>query len=60
MRASEIGKIAPRLNQHPRKILGFESPADLSREAKRAQRWNPGPGSLGEVMSDANDFRRRH
>jgi TPR repeat protein len=32
----------------------------LSQEAKRAQRWNPGPGSLSDVLSDAEDYRRHH
>jgi len=32
---------------------------DLSREAKRAMRWSPGPGSLRGVLSDAEDFRQR-
>jgi TPR repeat protein len=32
---------------------------DLSRQAKRAQSWTPGTGSLSRVLSDADDFRRR-
>ena len=41
-------------------IRAAVSADDLTREAKRAQRWNPGPGSLRDVMSDADDFRRHH
>lgn len=33
---------------------------DLARAAKRAQRWTPGAGSLRDVLSDAEDFRRHH
>jgi hypothetical protein len=33
---------------------------DLDRASKRAQRWTPGPGSLRDVMSDADDFRKHH
>ena len=33
---------------------------DLDRATKRAQRWTPGPGSLRDVMSDADDFRKHH
>src|SRR6185369_11582432 len=32
---------------------------DLARMAKRAQRWTPGAGSLRDVLSDAEDFRKR-
>jgi uncharacterized protein len=35
------------------------SASDLSRATSRAQRWSPGAGSLRDVLSDANDFRRR-
>ena len=35
------------------------SASDLARAASRAQRWSPGAGSLRDVLSDANDFRRR-
>lgn len=35
------------------------SASDLARATSRAQRWSPGAGSLREVLSDANDFRRR-
>ena len=31
---------------------------DLDHAAKRAQRWTPGPGSLRDVISDADDFRK--
>jgi hypothetical protein len=41
-------------------IRAAVSVEDLGREAKRAQRWNPGPGSLRDVLSDAEDFRRHH
>jgi hypothetical protein len=34
------------------------SASDLARETSRAQRWSPGAGSLREVLSDANDFRK--
>jgi TPR repeat protein len=33
---------------------------DLDHAAKRAQRWTPGPGSLRDVVSDADDFRKAH
>jgi len=33
---------------------------DLERASKHAQRWTPGPGSLRDVMSDADDFRRHN
>jgi TPR repeat protein len=32
---------------------------DLAQAAKAAQRWAPGAGSLRDVLSDAEDFRRR-
>jgi hypothetical protein len=32
---------------------------DLAYEGKRAQRWTPGAGSLRDVLSDAEDFRKR-
>ncbi|HMH64166.1 MAG TPA: tetratricopeptide repeat protein [Rhizomicrobium sp.] len=32
---------------------------DLTRAAKRAQRWTPGAGSLRDVLSDAEDFRKQ-
>ncbi|HEY8253138.1 MAG TPA: tetratricopeptide repeat protein [Rhizomicrobium sp.] len=35
------------------------SASDLARATSRAQRWSPGAGSLRDVLSDANDFRRR-
>ncbi|HUE66086.1 MAG TPA: tetratricopeptide repeat protein [Rhizomicrobium sp.] len=31
---------------------------DLDHASKRAQRWTPGPGSLRDVLSDADDFRK--
>ena len=33
---------------------------DIDRASKRAMRWSPGPGSLRDVLSDADDFRRHH
>ena len=39
-------------------IRAAVSVEDLGDEAKHAQRWNPGPGSLKSVLSDAEDFRR--
>jgi hypothetical protein len=33
---------------------------DLERGNKRAQRWSPGPGSLKDVLSDAEDVRKHH
>ena len=41
-------------------IRAAVSVEDLGREAKRAKRWTPGPGSLRDVLSDAEDFRRHH
>lgn len=35
------------------------SASDLARATSRAQRWSPGAGSLRDVLSDANDFRKR-
>ncbi len=35
------------------------SASDLARATSRAQRWSPGPGSLRDVLSDAEDFRKR-
>jgi TPR repeat protein len=32
---------------------------DLTQASKRALRWTPGPGSLRDVLSDAEDFRKR-
>lgn len=32
---------------------------DLTQASKRALRWTPGPGSLRDVLSDADDFRKR-
>jgi TPR repeat protein len=40
-----------------RQTVSFD---DLEHENKRAQRWTPGPGSLRDVMSDADDFRKHH
>jgi len=34
------------------------SASDLARATSRAQRWSTGAGSLRDVLSDANDFRR--
>ncbi|HZQ41429.1 MAG TPA: tetratricopeptide repeat protein, partial [Rhizomicrobium sp.] len=34
------------------------SASDLARATSRAQRWSPGAGSLRDVLSDADDFRR--
>ena len=42
-----------------REIRAAVSVDDLAREAKRAERWSPGPGSLKSVLSDAEDFKRR-
>jgi TPR repeat protein len=33
---------------------------DLESAVKRARHWKPGPGSLSDVLSDAEDFRRKH
>jgi TPR repeat protein len=33
---------------------------DLAKAARRAQRWTPEPGSLSDVLSDAEAFRRHH
>jgi len=41
-----------------REIRAAVSVDDLGREAKRAERWTPGPGSLKSVLSDAEDFRK--
>jgi TPR repeat protein len=43
--------------QEVRQAVSFD---DLERANKRAQRWTPGPGSLSDVMSDADDFRKAH
>jgi TPR repeat protein len=43
-----------------RQVRAAISVEDLGREAKRAQRWTPRPGSLDDVLSDAEDFRRHH
>lgn len=43
-----------------RQIRATVSIEELDRQAKRAQRWTPGPGSLSDVLSDAEDFRRHH
>ena len=42
-----------------REIRAAVSGDDLAREAKRAERRSPGPGSLKSVLSDAEDFKRR-
>jgi hypothetical protein len=44
-------------SQEIRQAISVE---DLSSEAKRAQRWSPGPSSLSDVLSEAEDFRRHH
>jgi TPR repeat protein len=41
-----------------REIRAAVSIEDLERATKRSQRWSPGPGSLRDVLSDAEDFRR--
>ena len=33
---------------------------DMNSASKSAQRWSPGPGSLRDVLSDAEDFRKHH
>ena len=32
----------------------------MNSASKSAQRWSPGPGSLRDVLSDAEDFRKHH
>lgn len=41
-----------------REIRQAVSADDLTRATKAALRWTPGPGSLRDVLSDADDFRR--
>jgi hypothetical protein len=41
-----------------REIRQAVSVEDLERANTRSQRWSPGPRSLSDVMSDAEDFRR--
>ena len=43
--------------QEIRQVVSID---DLDRATKRAQRWTPGPGSLSDVLSDADDFRKHH
>ena len=33
---------------------------NMDRQAKRAKSWSPGPGSLKDVLAEADDFRRHH
>lgn len=33
---------------------------NMERQAKRAKSWSPGPGSLKDVLSEAEEFRRIH
>lgn len=42
-----------------RDIRQAVSADDLTRAARSAQRWSPGTGSLRDVLSDADDFRKR-
>jgi TPR repeat protein len=44
------------LSQEIRQVVSAD---DLARSAKRAQRWTPGAGSLRDVLSDAEDFRKQ-
>lgn len=44
------------LSQEIRQVVSGD---DLARAAKRAQRWTPGAGSLHDVLSDAEDFRKQ-
>jgi TPR repeat protein len=44
------------VSQEIRQVVSAD---DLTSAARHAQRWAPGPGSLRDVLSDAEDFRKK-
>ncbi|MBW8707781.1 MAG: sel1 repeat family protein [Alphaproteobacteria bacterium] len=53
---AERAEILPTTQQ----VKQATSVENLDRQAKRAKSWSPGPGSLEDVLSEAEDFRRSH
>jgi hypothetical protein len=49
----------PELVGASQEIRQVVSADQLTDAARRAQRWTPGPGSLRDVLSDAEDFRKK-